>query len=97
MAYLLRILKRVANTLDGILSSAEFNSDSSALIFKVTEESKILLDITRRQKSANNQSTSRDLIVERARIRIKEWICENKNKYSGGSHFRDLRAFLQQI
>ena len=30
-------------------------------------------------------------------MRIKEWICENKSKYGGGSHFRDLRAFLQQI
>jgi hypothetical protein len=63
MAYLLRLLKRVANTLDGILSSAEFNSDSSALIFKVTEESKILLDITRRQKGMTYQASSKDLTV----------------------------------
>ena len=63
MAYLLRLLKRVATTLDGILSSAEFNSDSSALIFKVTEESKILLDITRRQKGMTYQASSKDLTV----------------------------------
>lgn len=31
------------------------------------------------------------------KIRVREWLCDNRNKYANGYLYKDIRSFLQQI
>jgi hypothetical protein len=47
----LKLLRKTLAALDLILASEEYCSDSSAVIYKISEESKILLEIIKRQRN----------------------------------------------